>query len=95
MDINYFKSEVAHLLDGYELKYSSFKNGDFGDLERVEIEGKNKLGGVDFWSKGWVDIDVYDCILEEQILNFLLSPDELKKQDEAMKILIKVLVSDE
>jgi len=95
MDINYFKSEVAHLLDGYELKYSSFKNGDFGDLERVEIEGKNKLGGVDFWSKGWVDIDVYDCILEEQILNFLLSPDELKKQDEAIKILIKVLVSDE
>lgn len=52
MNIDFFKTEVAPYLAGYELQYSSFSNGDFGDLERVEFERGDKLGTVDIWSKG-------------------------------------------
>lgn len=76
MDIFQFNEEVKPLLQGYSVEYSSFPNGDFGDLERVELEGFNKLATVEFWSKGWISIDVYDCACDEQIMNVLLSPEE-------------------
>lgn len=95
MDIHYFKREVAHRLEKYKIKYSSFKDGDFGDLERVEIEGFNKLATVDLWSKGWINIDIYDCTLDAQVMNFLLKPDEIKKKGEVMDTFVKALLADE
>lgn len=31
---------LGPFLKGYTLEYSEFANGDFGDLERIEIEGE-------------------------------------------------------
>ncbi|RON53983.1 hypothetical protein [Pseudomonas frederiksbergensis] len=76
MNIKYFDESIKPLMKGYSFKYAAFLEGDFGDLERVEFEGDNKVGGVEFWSKGWVGADVYDCVLDEQIFNVLLSPEE-------------------
>ena len=91
MNIDFFKTKVAPYLAGYELQYSSFSNGDFGDLERVEFERGDKLGTVDIWSKGWMSIDVYDSALDAQLINLLLSPDELEQQKKAIKNLIWIL----
>jgi len=91
MDINFFKAEIAPHLAGYELQYSSFSNGDFGDLERVEFEKGDKLGTVDVWSKGWMSIDVYDTALDAQLINLLLSPDELEQQKKAIETLLRIL----
>ncbi|EAA9928501.1 hypothetical protein A6856_23870 [Salmonella enterica] len=91
MNIDFFKAEVALYLAGYELQYSSFSNGDFGDLERVEFERGDKLGTVDIWSKGWMSIDVYDSALDAQLINLLLSPDELEQQKKAIENLIRIL----
>ncbi|APW04089.1 hypothetical protein AB295_20980 [Salmonella enterica] len=91
MNIDFFKTKVAPYLAGYELQYSSFSNGDFGDLERVEFERGDKLGTVDIWSKGWMSIDVYDSALDAQLINLLLSPDELEQQKKAIENLIRIL----
>lgn len=89
MDINFFKKEIQPILEGYNFQYSSFPNGDFGDLERVEFEGHNKIGTVDFWSKGWISIDIYDLILDDQLMNLLLGPDE--EQLKAIETLVSIL----
>lgn len=91
MNIDYFKKEIIPNLPGYNFQYSSFKKGDFGDLERVEFEGYNKIGTIDLWSHGWVGIDIYDCNLDEQIINVLLEPDEIGKKVNIMKILKEIL----
>lgn len=91
MNIDSFKTEVAPYLAGYELKYSSFSDGDFGDLERVEFVRGDKLGTVDIWSKGWMSIDVYDSALDAQLINLLLSSDELEQQKKAIENLIRIL----
>ncbi|MBN3215509.1 hypothetical protein [Pectobacterium polaris] len=89
MDINFFKKKIEPILVGYSFQYTSFLDGDFGDLERVEFEGNNKVGTVDFWSKGWISIDIYDLILDDQRLNLLLGPDE--EQLKAIETLVKLL----
>lgn len=76
MDAFQFSKEVGSLLKGYSVEYSTFDNGNFGDLERIELEGFNKLATVELWSEGWVGIDIYDCACDEQIMNILLSPEE-------------------
>lgn len=52
MDFLKFNEEVRPLLKGYCVEFSKFANGDFGELERVELEGFNKLAAVEFWSEG-------------------------------------------
>lgn len=64
------------ILEGCDFQYGSCPNGDFGDLERVEFEGGNKVRSVDFWSKGWISIDIYEHVLNEQQISLLLGPDE-------------------
>ncbi|WP_175144215.1 hypothetical protein [Achromobacter dolens] len=75
-DVLWFNENIKPFLNGYLLSYSSFQKGDFGNLERIEVEGFEKLATVEFWSKGWVGIDIYDCALDTQVMNVLLSPED-------------------
>lgn len=93
MDVSWFNESVKPFLKGYSLEYSSFPNGDFGDLERVELEGFNKLATVEFWSKGWVGVDIYDCALDDQVMNVLLSPEEKESIPQAFELLVKILTN--
>lgn len=88
----WFNEHVKPNLKGYLLECSSFFNGDFGDLERIELEGFNMLGTVEFWSKGWVGIDVYDCTLGNQLMNVLLSPEERDSLPKIFEIFVEILV---
>lgn len=91
VSVDWFRKNVEIHLNEYLLKYSSFLNGDFGDLERVELEGFGKLGAVEFWSKGWLGIDVYDCCLDTQVMNVLLSPEERNSIPREFEKLIRLL----
>lgn len=95
MNIDFFKTQIAPRLTGYELQYSFYSNGDFGDLDRVEFEKEDKLGTVDFWSQGWMSLDVYSSALDTQLINLLLSPDESEEQKKAMQKLIQILEENE
>lgn len=90
MSVKYFDESIRPFMKGYAFKYAAFLEGDFGDLERVEFEGDNKIGGVEFWSRGWGGADVYDCVLNEQVFNILLSPEET---DLTEGMLLKMLKS--
>ncbi|ADU69233.1 hypothetical protein [Pantoea sp. At-9b] len=87
-----FRNEFAPLLDNYELQYSSFSNGDLGDLERVEFEGKNKIGTIDFWSSGWLGIELFDLKLNDQTMNLLLQPDDESQKRDALNLLMQTLL---
>ena len=76
MNIAQFEKEIKPLLNRYTMQYATFVYGDFGSLERIELEGFNKLATVNFWSKGWIGIDIYDCACDEQVMNILLSPED-------------------
>lgn len=94
MDGSWFNERVKPHLKGFSLEYSSFAGGDFGDLERIELEGFNKLGTVEFWSEGWVGIDIYDCVLDEQVMNVLLSPEEEESISQVFEQFVKILTQD-
>lgn len=93
MDMSYFKDNIAPQLSNYKLTYSSYPSGDFGSLERVLIEGNNKIAGVDIWSKGWLDIDIYDLLLDKQVMNILLEPIEIQRQNDAIKQFLGILLN--
>lgn len=94
MNSSWFDENVKPLLNGFSLEYSSFTDGNFGDLERIELEGFNKLGTVEFWSRGWVSIDIYDCTIDEQVMNILLSPEEGRAVSKALDRFIEILTQD-
>lgn len=89
MDIDFFKREIEPMLGDYSFKYSSFPDGDLGSLERVELEGNQKIGTIDFWSKGFIGIDIYNIKLDDQQFNLLLGPDD--EPSEAIATLMSIL----
>lgn len=83
-DIDWFKETVAPSLQGFKIDYFFFENGDFGDLNRVEIEGNGKGGNIDFWEKDWIEIHLYDYNKDEELIHSLLEPTQDKERDELL-----------
>ncbi|RVU02383.1 hypothetical protein EOD41_00125 [Mucilaginibacter limnophilus] len=81
-DINWFKQEIEPQLFNYEVSYRYFEQGDFGSLTQVGFEGKDKGGQIDYWGLGWLGIFLYDLNKEEELINVLLSPEEIEQSDE-------------
>lgn len=92
MDVSHFKNNFSHKLINYKLTYSSYPDGDFGYLERVVIEGPDKVAGIDFWSRGWLDIDVYDLVLDQQVMNVLIEPAETQKKEQELIKFMRILL---
>lgn len=84
MSINWFQETIAPFLKEYELSYSFFENGDFGDLNRVEFEGKGKGGNIDFWEKNWMEIHLYDYQNDIELMHVLLDPNQYDEKKEAI-----------
>ncbi|GFZ63485.1 hypothetical protein PSE10B_00070 [Pseudomonas amygdali pv. eriobotryae] len=91
MDAFQFNKEVKSLLKGYAVEYSAFASGDFGNLERIGLEGFNTLATVEFCSEGWIGIDIYDCACDEQVMNILLSPEEKDLVPKTFEKLLDIL----
>ena len=91
-DVAWFRDRFIRLIgDGYKFEYTFFKDGDFGDLDRVEFEGNEKGGNVDFWSSGWLNIHLVDYKNEGELLNVLLEPHQEKEQEQAFEKLQSLL----
>ena len=84
-DIHWFKNEIAPYLKGYEIKYKFFENGDFGDINQVELNSDKMGCEIDFWSTGWLSIFVWDFQKEEQLLNIFLEPQQEEEKENAFK----------
>lgn len=72
-------------------KISFFKNGDFGDLSRIEFEWRNIGGTIDVWSEGWLNIHLIDYHTDKEIINKLLEPNEKMEQAKLINELIVYL----
>ena len=90
-DIDWFKEYLAPNFINYEINFKSFKNGDFGDIERVEFEGKGQGGSIDFWSSGWLGIHLYHYKEDRVIMNILLEPEQNLEKEKAFEDLLKRL----
>lgn len=92
-NLNWFNTTLLPKLSGYDIKFNTFKGGDFGDLERIEIEGNEKGVTIDFWSLGWISIHAYDYALDMEIMNVLTEPHEQIKIEDAFLRLENILIS--
>lgn len=84
--------DVKPFLKGCSFEFSTFSEGQFGSIERVELEKIGKIGTIDFWSEGWVGIDVYDRLKGEQVINLLISPEESGELERAFLVLIDIFM---
>jgi hypothetical protein len=94
IDVKWFKSQIEPLLTGYNIRYSSFKNGDFGDLDRIEFEYGNIGWCLDFWSKDCFGCQIFNFKLEESLRDVLLLDNEYLEKLKFLKeleVLIKTL----
>ena len=89
--IFWFKNEVEPYLKNFEVKYKFFEKGDFGDLNQVEFNSKEKGGEIDFWSTGWLSIHFVDYIKGEELLNVFLEPHQEEEKEDAFKKLQALL----
>lgn len=80
-DIHWLKENEESIFRGYKVEYLSFKEGDFGDLERVDFIGDLMGGSIDFWSSGWLGLYLYDYNKEKVILNILLETDQIIEKE--------------
>lgn len=91
MNLLQFDRELVPLLQGYSVEYSQFEDGDFGALERVELDGFSKVATIEFWSRGWVGVDIYDCLIDQQLMNVLLSPYDAELEVDVFQTFISIL----
>ncbi|MBC3917949.1 hypothetical protein H8L32_10725 [Undibacterium sp. CY18W] len=89
----YFEEFVKPKIPGdYLLTWSDFPNGDFGDLKRAEFASSSLLGSIEFWSKGWLGVDVVDLRIDDQVLVILCSPEDEDGIKHAFDGLLEILV---
>lgn len=91
-DISWFREYFEPILKGFSIEYSFFQNGDFGDLNRVEFEGKGKGGNIDFWEKDWLEIHLYDYEEDKELLHLFLDPDQEPEKEKALEIVKELLI---
>jgi len=89
-NISWFKA-VASNLQGYEIKYKFFEQGDFGSLNQVEFNSKLKGGNIDFWSSGWIGIHLVDYAEGIELINLLLEPTEKERINDNLEKLVNLL----
>lgn len=90
-DFLWFKENLVPVLKGFELKYRSYEEGDFGKLNQVEFNSQKKGGNIDFWEQGWLGIFLWDYITEEEIMNVLIKPNENEEKEKALERFLKLL----
>lgn len=79
MYIEYFESFIEKDIQKFfGLVKTDFGDGDFGNLIRVEFYSNKIIGNIDFWSSGWLEIDLYKIHNKDlvQIYHRLFKPDE-------------------
>ncbi|EHU1704821.1 hypothetical protein Q5X75_14235 [Acinetobacter baumannii] len=96
ISLNYFNKVYLPIIkENYKVTFTSFKEGEvlgFGDLERVEVEDSKILGGIEFWSSGWLNIHLINLENNEEILNSLVAPDNYMNKIELLEFFFRKLM---
>ena len=77
--INCFMSRFNSKLNKYKVNIRTFDNSlndPFGILTRIDFEYKNIEGYVSFYSKGVINIEIFDYNTGSIIFNTLLMPED-------------------
>jgi hypothetical protein len=90
-DFEWFQAAFISFLKGFEVKYKFFEKGDFGSLNQIEFNSKEKGGEIDFWSTGRLSIFVWDYEKEEELLNVLLMLEQDNEKELAFQKLKELL----
>jgi len=77
-----FDTLIKPKMDGFSFEYvssySEFANFGSHSSERVEFSSPAKLGCVSFWETGWIEVGVYDLILDRSVVNLLLTTEKIE-----------------
>ena len=87
----WFKEEVEPCMKNFEIKYKFFEKGDFGALNQVEFNSKEKGGEIDFWSTGWLGVHLVDYVKGEELLNVFLEPYREEEKEKVLRRLKELL----
>lgn len=90
-NILWFKEKIAPNLQGYDIKYRFYKDGDFGSLNQVLFESKTMGGQIDFWGMNWLGIYVWNYKIKEELMNVLLAPDKYLEKEKAFEKMQSIL----
>lgn len=84
-NILWFKTVIEPTLKDYEVEYRSYDDGDFGSLNQIEFNSKEKGGNIDFWGLGYVGVFLWDYQKDEEIMNVLLDPNQELEKEKAFE----------
>ncbi|MES2734436.1 MAG: hypothetical protein V4714_22000 [Bacteroidota bacterium] len=90
-DVTWFKEEVEPYLKEYEIKYRFFDKGDFGNLNQIEFNSKERGGEIDFWSLGWLGVHLVDYVKGDELLNVFLKPEQHLEKEKVFEELLRLL----
>lgn len=91
MNVKWFKEKLAPLLEGFEIVYKYFEEGDFGSLNQIEFNSDLKGGEIDFWSSGFLGIHLVDYLNSNELLNEFLEPNQIDEKQIALLRLEELL----
>ncbi len=77
-----FDTEVKPKMKGFTFSYDSHQSefANFGSYsgERVEFKNESKIGDVDFWETGWIQVTVYDLKLDETRIDYVFTTEAIE-----------------
>ncbi|WP_283127666.1 hypothetical protein [Bacteroides clarus] len=90
-DIDFFKEELAPLLESFNLEYRTYAGGDLGNLEQVVFDTLKLGGNFDFWENGWLGVFVYDYVTDSIMFNNMFDAKEQHKNE--LKDVVDMILS--
>lgn len=91
INFDWFRESIAPRLINYKVNYRFYPTGDFGALNQISIESKEKGCEIDFWDSGRVDIYLWDYLKEKVLLNKLLFQEQEAEKKEVFDELLTLL----
>ncbi len=84
-DLSWFKKSLAPKLNDFKLEYRYFDEGDFGSLNQV-LFNSSKLGGeVEFWSRNFLRIHLWDYEKDIELMNILIHPHQKEEKQKVFE----------
>ena len=87
----WFKEEFRAQLAKYKVEEIYEPEGDFGSLNQIRFDNKERGGAVDFWSSGDVYINIFDYATEKVLINLHLDPHQLTEKQSLFEQLKQLL----
>ena len=78
---------------GFTVEIRMFKDGTFGDLERIDVNSSKFGGEIEFWSSGYIDYHLLDYETGEEYINKTFEPSEIEKASDFLNYFFSFIVN--